>query len=166
MSINTLSLIVHTTLLNSLMPPNVFYVFKRYLNLQRLNISYFNKVIEDKSEVDISDYLKSSDYDHLFARNLILIITALLIFIWAFCRIMRKEKEPIICNIALRIFYEIFLEVCICSVINLTQKSGFQWVLSFISSIGILVFIGFLISLFFYNGPYIKGFYSKIKELK
>ena len=164
MSINSLSLIVHTTLLNSLMPPSVFYVFKRYLNLVRLNIPYFNDA--NKSEVDISDYLKSSDYDHLFARNLPLIITALLIFIWALCRIFRKEKEPLLCNFALRFFYEIFLEVCICSIINLTEKSGFQWVLSFISLIGILVFIGFLISLFFYNGPYIKGFYNKERELK
>ena len=48
MFLNSLSLIVHTTLLNSLMPPSVFYVFKKYLDMIRLNSADFNEYIEDK----------------------------------------------------------------------------------------------------------------------
>ena len=51
MFINSLSLIVHTTLLNSLMPPGVWYVFKKYLNLVRLNSPDLNERIEQAYDV-------------------------------------------------------------------------------------------------------------------
>ena len=194
MSINSLSLIVHTTLLNSLMPPSVFYVFKRYLNLVRLNSPGFNEHIEEEysvhdftSEVGYSNYLKSSDYVHLFARNLVIIMIALLIIalVWIAFAItdylslkkktiklqrysfFHRKNEPFMNNFALRFFYEIFLEVCICSTINLALANfdafspGFQWILSCITVLGVFVFIGWLISLFFVNGPYINEFYGK-----
>ena len=86
MFINSLSLIVHTTLLNSLMPPSVFYIFKKYLNLVRWNSPDYNEHIEEKYDVhnyttddgSFSFYMESSDYVHLLARNMVIIITTAL----------------------------------------------------------------------------------------
>jgi len=92
MFINSLSLIAHTTLLNSLMPPNVWYVFKKYLNLVRLNFPDLNDKIENsfnvkKYSIDqglYTIYLKSCDFEHLFARNLIIIVSSaiLILTVW------------------------------------------------------------------------------------
>ena len=100
MFINSLSLIVHTTLLNSLMPPSVFYTFKKYLHLVRLNWPALNEDIEKNFSVfDYPDeqglysaYLRASDYVHLFARNTVIIIcSALLIFaVWAVIGILDR----------------------------------------------------------------------------
>ena len=108
MFINSLSLIVHTTLLNSLMPPSVFYTFKKYLNLVRLNWPQLNEDIENN--IDVFDfenekglysiYLRDSDYSHLFARNTVIIITAALIIFmtWATLAIIDQctgnKKNP------------------------------------------------------------------------
>ena len=51
MFINSLSLIVHTTLLNSLMPPSVFYIFKKYLNIVRLSWPEVNDEIDETYNV-------------------------------------------------------------------------------------------------------------------
>ena len=93
MFINSLSLIVHTTLLNTLMPPQVFYVFKKYLYLVRMSWQKFNNNIEESYNVHdyatddglYSAFLESSDYEHLFARNLVIVVaTAMLIFfVWS-----------------------------------------------------------------------------------
>ena len=100
MFINSLSLIVHTTLLNSLMPPSVFYTFKKYLHLVRLNWPALNKDIEKTHDVFeyendqglYSAYLRASDYVHLLARNTVIIIcSALLIFlVWAIVGIIDR----------------------------------------------------------------------------
>ena len=84
MFLNSLSLIVHTTLLNSLMPPSVWYVFKQYLNLVRLNWPALNEHIDETHDVynysldqgNYSIYLKEMDYDHLFGRNLVIVISS------------------------------------------------------------------------------------------
>ena len=80
--INSVSLVAHTTLLNTLMPGNVHYIFNRYLNLVRLNWPYFNQLLRDSykfKEYGIEDglynvFLKQSDYNHLFGQNLVIII--------------------------------------------------------------------------------------------
>ena len=54
MFINSLSLIAHTTLLNSVMPPSIFYIFSKYLNLVRFNSPGFNEHIEET--YDVHDY--------------------------------------------------------------------------------------------------------------
>ena len=141
MFINSLSLIVHTTLLNSLMPPGVWYVFKKYLNLVRLNSPDLNERIEEAYEVKeysldqglYTIYLKSCDFEHLFARNLVIIIASaiLILTVWTllivldgFSRIKQpessqKRKEPYANNFALRFFYELFLDICICVLVNI-----------------------------------------------
>lgn len=49
--INSLSLIVHTLLLNSLMPPSVVYTFKKYLHVVRLSRPDVNAEIEESWDV-------------------------------------------------------------------------------------------------------------------
>ena len=41
--INSLSMVVHMILLNSRVPPNVFYIFKTYLNIIRLSSDKLNE---------------------------------------------------------------------------------------------------------------------------
>ena len=70
-------------------------------------------------------------------------------------------------NIAIRSFYEMFLEICICIMINITildfssASTSFSWITSFIFASGILASIIFLISLTRKNGPYYPGYYKK-----
>ena len=114
MFINSLCLIVHTTLLNSLMPPSVFYTFKKYLNLVRLNWPDLNEDIEENYDVFdyenghgfYSIYLRSSGYAHLFARNTVIILSsALVIFlVWGIigvidrCTVNAKNRRRVPSN--------------------------------------------------------------------
>lgn len=45
---NSLQIITHSTLLNTLMPGTVHYVFKDYLNLVRLNFTILNSAFIDR----------------------------------------------------------------------------------------------------------------------
>lgn len=50
----------HSTLLNTLMPGNVHFIFNRYLNLVRLNWPYLNNLLResyDYVEYDLDDGL-------------------------------------------------------------------------------------------------------------
>lgn len=47
--INSLQIISHTTLLNTVMPGNAFYVLKEYLDLVRLNWPALNGALYDRS---------------------------------------------------------------------------------------------------------------------
>ena len=92
MFINSLSLIVHTNLLNTLLPPSVFYVFKKYLYFVRMSWVSVGEYMEEsyiaREYVDepklYSAFLLSSDYFHLFTHNLFLpmIATALICAVW------------------------------------------------------------------------------------
>ena len=47
MFINSLQIITHTTLLNTIMPGNLHYVIKQYLDLLRLNWPALNDALFD-----------------------------------------------------------------------------------------------------------------------
>lgn len=70
-------------------------------------------------------------------------------------------------NFALRFFYQFFFEMCLCVLINLLAMDfssfspGVQWITSLLVGIGIVLYVGWLVSLFFYNGPFLAGFYQK-----
>ena len=79
-----------------------------------------------------------------------------------------KNKHEAKCNnFAVRVFYEFFFEFCICLLINMPLTKfisfsyGSQWLISIIMLIGIIVFCGWIISLFYKNGPFLEGFYNK-----
>lgn len=82
-------------------------------------------------------------------------------------RFYRRRHEPSVNNFALRFFYEMFLEFCLCVLINISihktdSFSSFgQWVLCIIFACVILGYMAWLISLFFYNGPFLENFYFK-----
>ena len=182
------------------MPPSVFYTFKKYLHLVRLNWPALNEDIEENFSVfDYQDeqglysaYLRASDYVHLFARNTVIIIcSALVIFAvwaivgildrvavkrkkngqyrhsWSSYRCFRSRNEPYVNNFMLRFFYELFLEICICALVNIALTDfddfspGLQWIISCIVLGGIFVYLCWLISLFCCKGPYLDGFYEK-----
>lgn len=75
MFVNSLQIITHSTLLNTMMPGNVHYVFKEYLDLLRLNWPLLNNALFDRYNFRIKGYeqgfynvfLEASDYVHLFA---------------------------------------------------------------------------------------------------
>ena len=197
MFINSLSLIVHTTLLHSLMPPGVFYVFKQYLYLVRMT---WPGAVENVDETyNASDYaneegwyniyLKSSDYFHLFAHNMFVIIMTgvAIVIVWAVFWLIDRvkcfyqpslqmlfgisitNKEPMANNFALRFFYELFLEFCICALVNIAYVGApeegtvnIQWFMSLVIILGITAYVAWLISLFFFNGPILQGFYHKL----
>ena len=78
-----------------------------------------------------------------------------------------RQFEPSANNFALRFFYELFFEFSLCALINigLVDFSSFtavvQWLTSIIVSLLILAYLVWLISLFFYNGPFLANFYNR-----
>ena len=148
MFINSLSLIVHTILLNSMMPPAVSYVFKKYLYLRRLHWHQLDEELQvSNDEREYTDeqglysiYLKSSGYLHLMTRNMSIIIwfAVLVTAVWILASILdrlvnakkidprissfkmlKNRNEPYMNNFMVRLFYEFFFEVCICAFINI-----------------------------------------------
>mmetsp|Transcript_288 Transcript_288/g.389 ORF Transcript_288/g.389 Transcript_288/m.389 type:complete len:196 (+) Transcript_288:2720-3307(+) len=131
-----------------------------------------------------SAYLRSSDYFHLFSNNLavVVVVAIVIVAIWGILAVfdrfncfnrpsLRKlglssqRKEPLWNNFALRFYYELFLEFCICALVNIAlpfSGSGsvsVQWFLSLAVLLGIATYIAWLLSLFCCNGPYLRGFY-------
>ena len=78
----------------------------------------------------------------------------------------KTKNEPYANNFMLRFFYELFLEFCICALVNVALRDTtdfsptLQWILSIVVLVAIFVYIGWLISLFFFKGPYLEGFYT------
>ena len=136
----------HTPLVNTLMPSNAHYFLTKYLDILRLNIGSVNQKMESKFNLERFDseddfynkILFDCGYSHLYVHNLaiVIILGLVLAAIWCLCALkdyiiksakcpsffgfMKIRHEPMICNIALRFFYELFLEICICLMINIT----------------------------------------------
>ena len=67
-------------------------------------------------------------------------------------------------NFAVRFLYEVFFELMICSLINLTSIAAggvFGWFISLMTVIVAIVAIAFTISLLCKNGPYIDNTYAQ-----
>ena len=170
------------------MPPSVFYVFKRYLYLVRLiwpGLVEDIAVSYDAENSLIHIFLSSSDYFALLSDNLTIVFILVLVIIIAWIclaifdkigtctRLMCSKKlgitkpranlEPTWNNFALRFFYELFLEFCICALVNIEifDFSRSEWIISLFVLIMITVYIAWLVSLFFFNGPFLQGFYTK-----
>lgn len=174
-----------------MMPGNAHYVLKEYLDLVRLNWPTLNNALYDRYTYRQSGYergfynvfLETSDYVHLFAQNLVIISFAgiLILVTWIglavkdylgakgkfqHIKIFRKQHEASANNFAMRFFYEIFFEVCLCLLINIaivdfeSFPSGVQWLTSVLVLACIVAYIAWLFSLFFKNGPFLEGFYE------
>jgi uncharacterized membrane protein affecting hemolysin expression len=118
-------------------------------------------------------------YKHAFSRNLLLVIAISMILIlmiivlaiWDYLQARRSKKRKTQCaayvaNFSIRFAYEFFLEICLCVCIHVTamefnaEASGLLWAIAIILLIGIVLFVGFLVLLFFKGGPYVPGCYS------
>ena len=70
-------------------------------------------------------------------------------------------------NFILRFFYEFFLEFCICIFLQLSVKDfsefspTLQFYLSVAVTVAMIALVAFVISLFFWNGPWIPNYYKK-----
>ena len=180
-----------------MMPGNIHYVFKDYLNLLRLNWPIFNDALTDRYSYRLNQdspnmgkgcdnvLLEASDYVHLFGHNLVVVCIAGLCILLTWLVLTLKDRfqhklpsavrrrcpkgnhEPQANNFALRFFYEFFLEVSICAMINLAHldfssfSHGAHWIMSFTVGIVILVYLIWLFSLFYKNGPFLSGFYKR-----
>lgn len=82
-------------------------------------------------------------------------------------RFFRKQHEPWANNFALRFFYEVFLEMCLCVLINIAIvdfddfSTGVQWLTSVLVAVAITCYLLWLVSLFYCYGPFLEGFYVK-----
>ena len=128
------------------------------------------------------------DYTHLVAQNMIIVILVLLIFMTIWVAVLLKDfivsflprqdkwwakKHGAWCqNFILRYVYEFYLEFCICVILQLSVKDltefspSFQYFGSISLFLGLLVLVGFVISLFYMGGPWISGFYIPNTALK
>ena len=85
---------------------------------------------------------------------------------------MKKRHGRWCNNFALRFVYEFFLEFCIVALINLSvvDFNTIRPTYSYILTIVLVLLIGclclFTMSLLFYNGPYIPGYYQKHTAIK
>lgn len=190
MFINALQIIAHTTLLNTLMPANAHYFLKKYMDWLRWYDQDFMKWLNETVELKryrMTDgayhaLLNACDYDHLLAKNMVLIfcVFSIILLVWLICTIKDKftsqtSKHPCCrrkhgkwCqNFSLRFVYEFFLEFCICIVLQLSVKdfSDFSPSMQFGASITIAIatiaLIAFVVSLLFYRGPWVSGFFLK-----
>lgn len=79
----------------------------------------------------------------------------------------RQKHEPSANNFAIRFFYEMFFEFCLCVLINIriidftSFSPSVQWLTAIIVCGLIVAYVVWLISLFFYNGPFLVNFYNK-----
>lgn len=92
MFINSLQIIAHMPLMNSLMPGNAHYFLTKYLDMVRWRNKDFNKWLDGyvnwkDYDVDVGFFhllLKEGGYEHLYAENLVLILAGvvLICLIW------------------------------------------------------------------------------------
>ena len=70
-------------------------------------------------------------------------------------------------NFILRFFYEFFLEFSICAFLQLSVKDfsefspTLQFYLSVAVTVAIIALVSFVVSLCFWNGPWIPNYYTK-----
>ena len=191
MFINSLQLLAHLPLINSIMPGNAHYFLSKYLDIVRWHDQDFVESLDEKFnfkeyDVDVGAFhhlLQSCGYEHLTAQNMILIFAgvSLILLIWLIIGLkdlygyLTKSKRPVLkkrheswcSNFALRFFYEFFLEFCIVVLINLSvfdfseSSPSFSYVVSILLGILVTGLIVFVFTLMFCKGPYVPGYYKK-----
>ena len=114
-------------------------------------------------------------YKHAFSRNLLIVIgiSLLLIIIFAVLSVidlMRKRHgnrrcSAYVCNFSVRFVFEFFLEICLSVLIHVAsmqmmrseeEVSITSWVVASIYLVAIFAFIAFLVSRFWFGGPFVR----------
>ena len=99
MFINSLQIIAHMVLVKTMMPGTVHYFLNKYLDWLRWYDGDFMEWLEGTFEfkrydLDFGAYhalLKSCDYEHLFAQNMVIIIAVLLFLVLVWLIIVIKD---------------------------------------------------------------------------
>lgn len=192
MLINSLQLIAHVPLIASQLPANAHYFLLNLLSLVRLNFESLNTLLDD-AEARLQEYqllsdsdsyytsqLHNSGYRYRFARNMltILCLAALVALVWvimslfeAKCRngqnrrTRRESVSVLMSNFTVRFLYELFFEIFLCALINVSAFSvgaaNGNWVISLFMLLACAAAIGFMASLYCKNGPYLADSYQK-----
>ena len=128
------------------MPANVHYFLKKYLDWLRWYdedlMGWLNES-GDLKRYKMSDgayhsILNAADYDHLLARNMIIVggVFSFILLVWLITVIKdqvakkaktknkccRRKHAPKCQNFVIRFVYEFFFEFCICIVLQLSVK--------------------------------------------
>ena len=124
--------------------------------------------------------LQLCGYGNLFVNNTVVILCLLTLVGLAWLLLVFKDRvfrkgtqsrrtEVFISNLALRLFYFCFLELTICVLISLqypadfsSTMAGLQWITSIAVLILLIIFVSFIVSKLFRNGPYVDGFYKPL----
>ena len=138
MFLNTLQIIAHMPLLNLVMPANAHYCLAKYLNIVRLYSKRLNTMLRGPFNMKRTSgikglynvYMQLCEYEHLYSRNLVIVIALAIVFLVVgialriryVCTPRKADKklygrEP---SALLRLFYEMFFEICLCILINLS----------------------------------------------
>jgi hypothetical protein len=153
MFINSMQLIAHVPLISSKLPANAHYFFLNFIGLVRFNLETINssldtissklhdyQLVEDENSF-FSSQLHESGYRFSFVRNMltILCMATLIALIWLFTaviQLIRKKatgaeaskktfsSEVFMSNFMVRFLLEVFFELMICSMINVTSVVG------------------------------------------
>jgi hypothetical protein len=177
------------------MPPNLFYMLRKYLNwlrLERLVDELRNQdlaflVDESRDTGYYSVWLYSANYRHTFFGNFtkFKVFTLMFLIIWLLLSLYEvvrsingKPKEVYgsrwerVCNnFLLRYFYELYFEICLVIILTIDLAQGkkdqeFSFVLAAILCVLSLLFLLFSCSRFFCRGPYIRRFWIPGTSMK
>ena len=192
MFINSMQLIAHVPLISSKLPANAHYFFLNFMGLVRFNLETINssldtvssklldyQLIEDENSF-YSSQLHSSGYRFSFVRNVLSItcMAALIALVWLFTaviQLLRKKatgaeankktssSEVFMNNFMVRFLLEVFFELMICAMINVTSvtASGMTWwFISLLTLVAGAVALLAVASLYIKRGPYISDTYA------
>ena len=139
-------------------------------------------MLANKDDEYFSSVLGMCGYKHAFSRNLLIVLglsLLLLIIILAMSTVDLVKKRTgehrlsaYMCNFSIRFAYFFFFEICLSVLIHIASMQVMQkdheaqvsissWVIACIYLFGIFAIIGFVMSRFCNNGPYIKHAYSQ-----
>ena len=196
MFFNSLQLLLHLPLLRVRIPASANLFLMQYLDLVRMHSTTINKWVENLLGLDSGDrqdqvvidedqtplyneLMKESGYHVSLWRNLAICCALLtgVTLIWAFVRfekrICRNKKwskaDTWWNNFFVRLIYELFFEICLCTMISLAISVPEDWVprgvavgFTLLASVPLLL----LCCLCCRNGPYIRNSYEPGSLLK
>ena len=129
---------------------------------------------QDESASYYNELIHACGYHVSLVHNLILIFTLLVLIlaIWLtiglkeyICR-SRQRHDAWWNNMLIRVFYEVFFEVCLCIMINLTAinfleaEKTITWFVTLLIAVVAFISLCILTFLFFCGGPYVRNSYE------
>ena len=138
-------------------------------------------MLSNENDSAFSSVLGICGYKHDFLRNLVIVIVISVVIlitlaILSLVDLFKKRHgnrrcSAFMCNFGVRFFYEFFLEICLSVLIHIASMqvmlTEYEAKVSIASLavaslylVVIIAFIGFLVSRFWYDGPFVRQTYS------